>query len=95
MSRRCEITGKTAQVGNHVSHANNKTKRRFEINLHNVGVFSESLKRFITLRATAAGVRTVEHNGGLDGWLLKQAPSTLLPHLRKLRDQVVKATTKA
>lgn len=92
MTRRCEVTGKTAQVGNHVSHANNKTKRRFEINLQNIGVFSESLKRFVTLRATPSGLRTVEHKGGLDAWLLSVAPTKLTTKLRKLREQVVNAT---
>lgn len=92
MTRRCEVTGKTALVGNNVSHANNKTKRRFEINLQNIGVFSESLKRFIQLRATPAGIRTVEHKGGLDAWLVSVAPAKLSTKLRKLREQVVNAT---
>ncbi len=88
MTRRCQITGKLRQVGNKVSHANNKTKRRFSPNIRDARVFSETLKRFVSLKITPAGLRTIEHNGGLDAWLLKQTPSKMDAKLRKVRDQV-------
>ena len=85
MSRQCEITGKKPLVGNNVSHANNKTKRRFLINLQDISFFSNGLKRSIKVRATAHGVRTVEHKGGIDAFLLGTAPTKLSPSLRKVR----------
>lgn len=91
MTRRCQITGKVRQVGNKVSHANNKTKRRFNPNIRDMRVFSESLKRFVSLKVTPAGLRTIEHTGGLDAWLLKQTPSKMDAKLRKVREQVKEA----
>lgn len=91
MSRRCQITGKTRQVGNKVSHANNKTKRQFHPNIRENRVYSETLKRFVALKVTPAGLRTIEHNGGLDSWLLKQTPSKMDAKLRKIREQVKEA----
>jgi large subunit ribosomal protein L28 len=88
MTRRCQITGKIRQVGNKVSHANNKSKRRFNPNIRAARVYSETLKRFVALKVTPSGLRTIEHNGGLDAWLLKQTPSKLDARLRKLREQV-------
>ena len=71
MSRICELTGKGRQVGNNVSHANNKTKRVFLPNLQNVTLLSEKLGRSFKFRVSTNGLRSVEHNGGLDNWLLK------------------------
>ena len=71
MSRICELTGKGRQVGHNVSHANNKTKRVFLPNLQNVTLMSEKLERSFKLRVSTAGLRSVEHVGGLDNWLLK------------------------
>lgn len=88
MTRRCQITGKVRQVGNKVSHANNKTKRLFNPNIRDARVFSETLKRFVAIKVTANGLRTIEHTGGLDAWLLKQTPSKLDAKLRKVREQV-------
>lgn len=88
MTRRCQITGKVRQVGNKVSHANNKTKRLYKPNIRDARVYSESLKRFVSIKVTANGLRTIEHNGGLDAWLVKQAPSKIDAKLRKIREQV-------
>jgi large subunit ribosomal protein L28 len=71
MARRCEVTGKGVQSGNNVSHANNKTRRRFLPNLHVVSLISEALGRDVTLRVSSHGLRSVEHNGGIDNWLIK------------------------
>lgn len=89
MSRRCEITGKGPLVGHNVSHANNKTKRRFLPNLQAASFFSAILKRNISVKATTQGIRTVEHKGGIDSFLLGTAPSKLVPALRKVRKQLV------
>lgn len=89
MSRRCEITGKGPLVGNTVSHANNKNKRRFLPNLQKVSLYSVVLKKNVRITATTHGIRTVEHKGGLDAFLLSTAPSKLTPQLRKVRKQLV------
>jgi large subunit ribosomal protein L28 len=91
MSRRCAVTGKTILVGHNVSHANNKTKRRFMPNLQVISLTSESLGRRVRLKLSTSGLRTIETSGGLDAWLTAQAPSTLAPELRRLRSQVTKA----
>ena len=70
MSRVCQVTGKAPMVGNHVSHANNKTKRTFLPNLQNVTLLSDTLERSIKLRVSTHGLRSVEHNGGLVNWLV-------------------------
>jgi large subunit ribosomal protein L28 len=85
MTRRCEITGKGPLVGNKVSHANNKTKRRFLPNLQEASFFSTGLKRSIKVTTTTHGIRTVEHKGGIDAYLLNTAPSKLTPELRRFR----------
>src|SRR3990167_11245963 len=77
MSRICELTGKGRQVGNNVSHANNKTKRTFLPNLQNVTLMSESLEKSVRLRVSTHGLRSVEHNGGLDNWLVKTSDDDL------------------
>ena len=71
MSRRCELTGKAVQTGNLVSHSNRKTRTRFLPNLCNVTLLSEVLNRSVRLRVTAAALRSVEHRGGLDAFLVK------------------------
>src|SRR5262252_7078361 len=71
MSRRCELTGKSAQVGHKVSHSNIKTKRRFLPNLINVTMISDSLGRAVRLRVSANALRSVDHRGGLDAFLTK------------------------
>ncbi len=77
MSRSCELTGKGVQSGNNVSHANNKTKRKFLPNLCNVTLISDALGQRFRLRVSAAALRSVEHRGGLDAFLLKQSDDTL------------------
>lgn len=79
MARRCELTGKGVMTGNNVSHALNRTRRRFLPNLLNVTLLSEALARPVKLRICAAALRTVEHRGGLDAFLLKQADADLSP----------------
>ena len=90
MSRICELTGKGRQVGHNVSHANNKTKRTFLPNLQNVTLISESLGRGIKLRVSMNGLRSVEHVGGLDNWLLKTNEDKLSTRARKLKRELAK-----
>ena len=90
MSRICELTGKGRQVGHNVSHANNKTKRTFLPNLQNVTLMSEALERSIRLRVSTHGLRSVEHNGGLDNWLLKAGDDQLSDSARKVKKEVAK-----
>lgn len=84
------ITGKGVLAGNNVSHANNRTRRRFLPNVQDTSVFSEALGRKVRLTVSPAGLRTIDHKGGLDSWLLATASSRLDPDLRKLKDQVEK-----
>jgi large subunit ribosomal protein L28 len=77
MSRVCELTGKGVQVGHKVSHSNHKTKRRFLPNLVNVTLASDALNRSFRLRISANGLRSVEHRGGLDAFLLKASDAEL------------------
>ena len=79
MSRRCELTGKTAQVGHKVSHSNIKTKRRFLPNLLNVTMISDALGRSVKLRVSANALKTVDHRGGLDAFLMKAKDDALSP----------------
>ena len=91
MSRRCELTGKGPMTGNNVSHANNKTKRRFLPNLNDVTLQSESLGRGFKMRITAAALRSVDHRGGLDAFLLKAKDSELSDNALKIKKEVVKS----
>jgi len=77
MTRRCELSGKSVQVGHIVSHANNKTKRRFLPNLQDTSVLSDALGHSVRLRLTPRAIRTLEHNGGLDAYLLNTGNSKL------------------
>ena len=95
MSRICELTGKGRQVGHNVSHANNKTKRVFLPNLQNVTLLSEKLDRSFKFRVSAHGLRSVEHNGGLDNWLLKTADDKLSPAALKVKRELAKAAKAA
>ena len=90
MSRVCELTGKGRLVGHNVSHANNKTKRTFLPNLHNVTLMSESLGQSVKLRVSTHGLRSVEHNGGLDNWLVKTSDNLLSLKARRLKRDIVK-----
>lgn len=95
MSRICELTGKGRQVGNNVFHANNKTKRTFLPNLQNVTLLSDALERGVKLRVSTHGLRSVEHVGGLDNWLLKTRDTDLSLRVRRLKREIAKkiATT--
>jgi len=97
MSRICELTGKGRQVGHNVSHANNKTKRTFLPNLQNVTLLSDALGTGVRLRVSTHGLRSVEHNGGLDNWLMKTGDSSLSLRARRLKRDIAKklATTQA
>ena len=90
MSRRCELTGKAVQTGNLVSHSNRKTRTRFLPNLVNVSLISDSLKRSVRLRVAAAALRSVEHRGGLDAFLLKACDAELSADALKLKREIVK-----
>lgn len=90
MTRRCKITGKGVQSGNNVSHANNKTRRRFLPNLQEASLYSETLKRKIRLRISTSAIRTVEHKGGIDAYVLGTPVSKLDPALRKIRRELEK-----
>ena len=89
MSRICELTGKGRQVGHNVSHANNKTKRVFLPNLQNVSLISEALETTVKLRVSTHGLRSVEHNGGLDNWLVKTSDDKLSLKARRLKRDIV------
>ena len=95
MSRVCELTGKGRQVGNNVSHANNKTKRTFLPNLQNVTLISDSLERSIKLRVSTQGLRSVEHVGGLDNWLMKTNDEKLSLKARRLKREIGKKSKDA
>jgi large subunit ribosomal protein L28 len=95
MSRVCELTGKATQVGHNVSHANNKTKRRWLPNLQNVTFLSEALGVSVTFRVATNGARSVEHAGGLDKWLLKTNNSKLSLKAQRLKRQVSKKLLQA
>jgi large subunit ribosomal protein L28 len=93
MARRCAVTGKGVQVGNNVSHANNKTKRRFLPNLQRISLLSDVLGP-IRLRITAAAIRTIEHKGGIDSFLRNTADRELTPEIRRLKRRVETATAR-
>ena len=95
MSRICELTGKGRMVGNNVSHANNKTKRTFLPNLQNVTLMSEALGMSVRLRVSTHGLRSVEHVGGLDNWLVKTTDDKLSLRARRLKRDVRKKLTVA
>jgi large subunit ribosomal protein L28 len=93
MARRCELTGKTVQAGNNVSHANNKSRRRFLPNLQVTTLLSDVLGS-VRLRLSTRAIRTVEHNGGLDSYLLSQSDAKLTTEGLGLKRRLQKATAK-
>ena len=95
MSRECMITGKKRLVGNNRSHALNATKRTFEVNLQDTSVYSEVLKRKIKIRASAAGLRTLDHKGGIDLFVQNTAKTKLHPKLRPVKAEIEKTLEKA
>jgi large subunit ribosomal protein L28 len=94
MSRRCEITGKGVLSGNNVSHANNKTRRRFLPNLQETTLLSDILGADVKLRLSTRGIRTVEHNGGIDAFLLTTNNSKLPEEAKVLKRRILKAQAK-
>src|SRR3569833_4281972 len=95
MSRICELTGKTRQVGHNVSHANNKTKRVFLPTMQNVTLLSEKLDKSFKFRVSTHGLRSVEHVGGLDNWLLKTSDEKLSARALKVKRELAKAQAAA
>jgi large subunit ribosomal protein L28 len=90
MPWRCELTGKTRQIGHRVSHSNRKTKRRFLPNLLNVTLMSEVLGKSVRLRISANALKTVDHRGGLDAFLMKAKDGELSARALELKRQVAK-----
>lgn len=95
MSRVCELTGKKVMTGNNVSHAHNKTRRRFLPNLQETSLWSDALKRMVRLKVSTNGIRTVEHKGGLDAFLLDARDADLAPAVIKIKKLVKKTQEKA
>jgi len=95
MSRRCELTGKGPMVGNNVSHANNRTRRRFLPNLQDVTLISDTLGRSFKLRISSAALRTVDHRGGLDAFLDRAKEDELSPGALKIKRDIAKARVEA
>ena len=95
MSRRCELTGKGVMVGNNVSHANNKTKRRFLPNLNEVSLASDALGRTFKFRISSAALRTVDHRGGLDAFMAKAKDADLSAKALKVKKDFEKAQAAA
>ena len=91
MARRCELTGKGVQAGNNVSHAHNKTRRRFLPNVRDVKLISDILGRTVRLKISTNAMRSVEHNGGLDHFLVKQKDDVLSLDARRLKREIRKA----
>lgn len=95
MSRTCELTAKSVMSGNNVSHANNKTKRKFLPNLCNVTLMSESLNQRFRMRISANALRSVEHRGGLDAFLVKANDRDLSTRARLIKKQITKKLEEA
>ena len=94
MSRRCELTGKGVLSGNNVSHANNKTRRRFLPNLQVTSLLSDILGSEVRMRISTRAIRTVEHNGGIDAYLLGTPDSKLTPEGLVLKRRIERARIK-
>lgn len=94
MSRRCEITGKGVMSGNNVSHANNKTRRRFLPNLQVTSLLSDMLGHEVRMRLSTRAIRTVEHNGGIDAYLLGTPSAKLTAEARVLKRRIERARAK-
>lgn len=94
MSRRCQLTGKGVLSGNNVSHANNKTRRRFLPNLQDSSMLSDTLGASVSLRLSTRAIRTVEHNGGIDAYLLSTPNRNLAPEALVLKRRIVRASAK-
>jgi len=95
MARRCQMTGKGVLVGNNVSHANNRSKRRYLPNLQETALMSDALGAPVRIRLTTSAIRTIEHNGGLDAYLLKMSDARLPEEARKLKRRILRAKAKS
>ena len=95
MARRCAFTGKGVQTGNNVSHAHNKTRRRFLPNLQRTSLYSDALGQMVRLRLSTRAIRTIDHNGGLDAFLLSTSNNKLGDEARRLKRRIQKASDKA
>ena len=95
MARRCELTGKGVLSGHNVSHANNKTKRKFRPNLSEVALISDKLDRTVRLKISKQALRSIDHNGGLDAFIVKQDNDVLSERAQRLKREIVRATAKA
>ena len=95
MARRCSVTGKGVMAGNNVSHAMNKTRRRFLPNLQSTVLYSEALSRGVKVRLSTRAIRTIEHNGGLDAWVQATAATKLPRALREVKRQLEKSAAAA
>jgi large subunit ribosomal protein L28 len=96
MSRRCGLTGKGVQAGNNVSHANNKTRRRFLPNLQDTALFSDALGTTVRLRLSTNALRSIEHNGGLDAYILSTRSDQMDAEMQRLKRRIKKrAASKA
>ncbi|MEP2943110.1 MAG: 50S ribosomal protein L28 [Hyphomicrobiales bacterium] len=95
MARRCELTGKAVMSGNNVSHAKNRTRRRFLPNLNNVTLMSEALEQKVFLKISASALRTVEHRGGLDAFLLKAKEAELSDRAKLIKRQLERKLAEA
>ena len=93
MARKCPVTGKGVQVGHNVSHSNIKTKRRFLPNLQRQSLLSDTLGP-VRLRLTAAAIRTIEKNGGLDAYLRGMSDRSLSPEIRRLKKRILTAAAR-
>jgi len=92
MARRCELTGKGVLVGNNVSHANNKTKKRFLPNLVDVTLISDALERRVKMRICASTLRTIEHRGGLDKFMAGADDAVMSDRMRRLKREIENAS---
>ena len=95
MARRCDVIGKGVMTGNNVSHAHNKSRRRFLPNLQPMSLYSEALNKSVRMRITTAAARTIEHKGGLDAYLRSTAAADLPPELRRMKKQLGKVAAEA
>jgi len=94
MARKCDLTGRGVQTGNNVSHANNRTRRRFLPNLQVASLESEALGHSVSMRVCASTIRSIEHNGGLDAYLLGTANRKLTTEAQKLKRRIQRAAAK-
>ncbi len=94
MARRCEVTGRGVMTGNNVSHAHNKSRRRFLPNLQASSLFSEALDKVVRLRISSHALRTIEHRGGLDAFLMAAKDADLSEEMRRVKKRIKKALAK-